>query len=128
MMSFTSSGSDLYSRLMMSEFMHTDLPEPVVPAMSRCGSFEILPTTASPAISLPMAKESLDLDDANFFESIISRRYTVLMSLFGTSMPTVDILSGMGAIRTLTTPSASAISPARFVSLLSFTPCSSSMS
>ena len=44
------------------------------------------------------------------------------MILFGTSMPTVDILSGIGAMRTLTTPRASAISPARFVSLLSFTP------
>ena len=26
----------------MSEFMHTDLPEPVVPAISRCGFFQAL--------------------------------------------------------------------------------------
>ena len=58
----------------MSEFMHTDLPEPVVPAMSRCGSFEMFPTTACPAMSLPIAKLSFDLDVAKRGESIISRR------------------------------------------------------
>ena len=42
----------------------------------------------------------------------------MLTTLFGTSTPTVEILSGIGAIRTLTTPSESARSPARFVSLL----------
>ena len=39
MMSFTSSGPDLYKRLMIMEFMHTDLPEPVVPAISIWGIF-----------------------------------------------------------------------------------------
>ncbi len=112
----------------MSEFMHTDLPEPVVPAMSICGSFAILPTTQSPPMSLPSAKLSLDLALMNFGDSMISRRYTVLTILFGTSMPTVDILSGMGAMRTFTTPRASARSPARFVTRASLTPCSSSIS
>ena len=42
------------------EFMHTDLPEPVVPAMSICGILEILPTIQVPPISLPTAKEDLD--------------------------------------------------------------------
>ena len=59
---------------MISEFMPTDLPEPVVPAMSKCGSFEILPTTALPPISLPMAKVRSALEVRNFGQSMISRR------------------------------------------------------
>jgi hypothetical protein len=30
-------GAYRYTRLVMMVFMHTDLPEPVAPAMSRCG-------------------------------------------------------------------------------------------
>ena len=106
----------------MREFMHTDLPEPVVPAMSIWGSLAILPTMHSPPISLPRAKLSLDLALTNLGDSIMSRRYTVLTILLGTSIPTVEILSGMGAIRTLMTPRARARSPARFVTRDSFTP------
>ena len=84
----------------MSEFMHTDLPEPVVPAMSMCGSLAILPMMQLPPMSLPTANESLDLALRNAGESIISRRHTALTILFGTSMPTVEILSGIGAMRT----------------------------
>ena len=112
----------------MSEFMHTDLPEPVVPAMSICGSLEMLPMMQLPPMSLPTANESLDLALRKAGESMISRRQTALTILFGTSMPTVEILSGMGAMRTFSTPSASARSPERFVILLSFTPASSSRS
>ena len=108
--------------------MQTDLPEPVVPAISRCGSFEMLPTMQLPPMSLPRAKLSFDLAPEKFVESRISRRKTVLTVLFGTSMPTVEILSGIGAMRTFTTPSDSARSPARFVIRASFTPRSSSMS
>ena len=61
MISFTSSGLALYRRLRISEFMHTDLPDPVVPAISRCGSLEMLPTMQLPPMSLPSAKLSLDL-------------------------------------------------------------------
>ena len=34
----------------------TDLPEPVVPAISKCGILARLATTASPPMSLPSAK------------------------------------------------------------------------
>ena len=60
-MSLTSSGLALYSREMMMLFIHTDLPEPVVPAMSIWGSLEMSPTTQAPLMSLPTAKEDLDL-------------------------------------------------------------------
>ena len=61
MMSFTSSGPALYSKLMMMEFMHTDLPEPVVPAISTWGSLAISPTMQLPPMSLPTAKATADL-------------------------------------------------------------------
>ena len=37
----------------------TDFPEPVVPAISKCGILARLATTGSPPISLPKAKGSL---------------------------------------------------------------------
>lgn len=80
----------------MSEFMQTDLPEPVVPAMSICGSLEMLPMMQLPPMSLPTANESLDLALRKAGESMMSRRQTALTILFGTSMPTVEILSGDG--------------------------------
>ena len=64
----------MYSRLRIREFMHTDLPEPVVPAMSICGSFAILPTMHSPAMSLPRAKLILDLALWKRGEARMSRR------------------------------------------------------
>ena len=93
--------------------MHTDLPEPVVPAMSTCGSFEIFPTMFLPLMSLPTA---------NSVDSSTVRMLTGETSLFGTSTPTTEILSGMGAMRTPLAPSARAISSCKFVIFESFTP------
>ena len=73
-MSLTCSGVDLYSRLSSSEFMHTLLPEPVVPAISMWGSLAMLPTTHSPDMSLPMAKESVLFAFLNCGDSMTSRR------------------------------------------------------
>jgi hypothetical protein len=42
----------------MMVFTHTDLPEPVAPAMSRCGIFARSFTTARPSRSLPSAMGS----------------------------------------------------------------------
>ena len=39
-------------------FIATDFPEPVVPAIKRCGIFAKLATTGSPPISLPRARGS----------------------------------------------------------------------
>ena len=80
----------------MIEFMHTLLPEPVLPAISMCGIFAISPTQALPSIPLPSEKESFDLASINSSDSIISLRDTVSVFLFGTSIPTAD-LPGIGA-------------------------------
>lgn len=56
----TSLGLALYSRLSTIAFTATDLPEPVVPATSRCGILARSTTTGLPPISLPSAKASGD--------------------------------------------------------------------
>ena len=112
----------------MIEFMQTDLPEPVVPAISMCGSLEISPTIHLPPMSLPTLKEDLDFALLNSSESITSRRETVVTALLGTSIPTTEILPGTAAIRTPVAPRLSAISSAAVVSLLKRTPFSSSTS
>ena len=108
--------------------MHTDLPEPVVPAMSICGSFAMSPMMRLPPMSLPTAKEMRDLLLRNSGESITSRASTTETMRFGTSMPTTDILSGMAAMRTPDAPSDSAMSSARFVTFDSLMPRLSSSS
>ena len=55
-------GSALYSRLKIMALMPTDLPEPVVPATSKCGILAKSATTGRPTMSLPKAKVSKDFD------------------------------------------------------------------
>ena len=43
---------------MIRVLMQTDLPEPVAPAMSRCGIFAMSVTMVLPAMSLPTPKAS----------------------------------------------------------------------
>ena len=124
----TSSGVALYSRETMRELVHTDLPEPVVPAMSRWGSLLMSPTMACPLMSLPTAKDTLDLLSVKAREPMTEWMDTGETTLLGTSMPTTEILSGMGAMRTPVAPRAKAMSSARLVSLFSRTPWSSSSS
>ena len=106
----------------MREFVQTDLPEPVVPAMSTCGSFEMLPTMFLPLMSLPTAKAVVDGCCVNSRDSSTVRILTGETSLFGTSTPTTEILLGMGAMRTPLAPSARAISSCKLVIFESFTP------
>ena len=108
--------------------MHTDLPDPVVPAMSIWGSLAILPTMGFPLMSLPTAKDTLEALSVKALEDRMSRTHTMLLWRLGTSMPTVEILSGMGATRTAEAPRARAMSPDRLVILFSLTPWSSSSS
>ena len=108
--------------------MHTDLPEPVVPAISIWGILAMLPTMQEPLISLPTAKEDLDLDLANSWESITSRRETMVTARLGTSIPTMEIFPGTAAMRTPEAPRLRAMSSAQLVSLFSRTPLSSSTS
>ncbi len=61
MMSRTCSGEDLYNRLSTIAFNATDLPEPVVPAISRWGILARSATMGCPPMSLPSARVSGEL-------------------------------------------------------------------
>ena len=77
---------------------------------------------AVPEISLPKAAVSLLLAVINSTVSIISRAPTIEVTLFGTSIP-IAALFGIGAsIRTPDAARLRAISSAREVILLIFTP------
>ncbi len=113
---------------MIRELVHTDLPEPVVPAMSRWGSLAMLPTMHLPPMSLPTAKDTLLGLSWNSWELRTVRMFTGETSLLGTSMPTMEIFPGMGAMRTPEAPRDRAMSSDRLVSLFRRTPWSSSSS
>ena len=112
----------------MIVLMHTDLPEPVAPAMSTCGILAMSATTGAPEMPLPRATAVGDFSRIISGLSSTSRRETVSIFSFGISMPTAG-LPGMGA--SMRTPSAamfSAMSSTRFTMRETFTPgagCSS---
>ena len=74
--------------------MQPDLPEPVVPAISRCGIRARSVQTAFPEMSLPSQTES-GLAVAGR-SSKMSPRVTMFGEWFGTSTPTA-CLPGIGA-------------------------------
>ena len=118
----TSSGVLLYSMLMIMELMQTDLPEPVVPAISRWGIFARSATVTSPAISRPSATVRRLLAVWNALLAISSRIFTVEVFRFGTSTPTAAF-PGIGAsMRTPVAARFMAMSSERFVILLILTP------
>ena len=120
--SFTSLGLALYIILVIKVFIHTDLPDPVWPAIRVWGIFAISVTTMLPATSLPSANASFDLLFINSSDSIMSLKGTIFFSLFGTSIPTV-CLPGIGAsILIVSASKARAISSERLAILLTLTP------
>ncbi len=120
----TSSGFALYKILIISVFIHTDLPEPVAPAIRRCGILAISVIMILPPISFPTANVTGDFDLVNSSLSSSSLKPTEPGSGFGTSMPTAD-LPGIGAsILMLCAARLNLRSSARFVILLTLTPCS----
>src|SRR6478735_5775129 len=97
----------------MTALTMTLLPEPVGPAISRCGILARSTALATPATSRPRANVSLDSDAVNSTSSRTRRSGTALKSLFGISMPTA-LLPGIGAsIRSELAASAIARSSAR---------------
>lgn len=103
-------------------FIPTDLPEPVWPAMSRCGISFISHTMGSPAIPDQTHIASFDVCFVNAPLSTISRRLTTSRRSFGTSIPTRP-RPGIGAwIRIFFALSASVRSFLSASILLSFTP------
>ena len=84
-----SSGVILNSSERIIEFMQTLLPLPVEPAISAWGIFAKSRTIGTPVMSLPSATGISALLSFHSRDSIISRTRTMLLCLFGTSMPTV---------------------------------------
>ena len=74
MINLTSSGVALYRMVVMIVFTHTVLPEPVAPAIRRCGIEARSAITGVPAMSLPSASFNLDLGSLYSFESRTSFR------------------------------------------------------
>ena len=104
------------------EFMQTDFPEPVAPAMSRCGMSRRSATMLFPEMSLPTTNSTMDGASMNSSDSIRSRIRTGAGLSFSTSMPTAA-LPGIGAsIRMLLALRLRAISSESLVMLATFTP------
>ncbi len=92
--------------------MPTDLPEPVVPATSRCGMRARSARIGSPPMSLPSARASLAGCLSHASEPSSSDRNTVSRLAFGTSMP-MTLRPGTVAMRTAVTDMERATSSAR---------------
>jgi len=91
-----SSGVFWKSRQAMMALTHTDLPEPVVPAMSRWGMAVRSAATGVPSTLWPRPMRSVESIRFSSGLSITSRRLTSAVSALGTSMPT-NPLPGTGA-------------------------------
>ena len=76
--------------------MQTLFPDPVCPAIRRCGSFARSVTIAPPATSFPSATVSFDGDPLNSALSATSRTETRPIARLGISIPTT-LLPGIGA-------------------------------
>ena len=68
------SGVSRYSRLRIMVLMATDLPEPVVPAISRCGMRARSTMTGSPPMVLPRQSGSLACVSVYSSDASISRK------------------------------------------------------
>ena len=98
----------------MSVLMQTLFPDPVAPAIRRCGIRSSEVAKGTPATSFPSARGSASRESWNAAEEMISRSETVAFMRFGISIPTAA-LPGMGAtIRIRCAFSASARSSCRF--------------
>src|SRR6266576_2625545 len=80
----------------MMVLMHTDFPDPVTPAIRRCGILARSATTDSPSRFLPRAIGRARVGRWYSAPSISSRTCTMRGMGFGTSMPTAAF-PGMGA-------------------------------
>ena len=108
---------------MIMALMATLLPEPVDPAISKCGMPDRSATTIRPLMSFPRARVSFDFDPMNSCDSMFSRSQMISRSRFGTWMPTVD-LPAMRSIRMLSAFNARHRSSVRFVMRVYLIPAS----
>ena len=101
---------------------HTDFPEPVAPAIKRCGVCAISIVCSLPVISLPSKTGTAIFASCGTSVSINSRILTIARFAFGTSIPTASF-PGIGAtIRTLGAASLNAMLSCNPVILESFIP------
>ena len=108
--------------------MQTDFPEPVAPAIRRCGIDARSSISGSPATSAPMK-----IGIASWFRSkssdwISAFSLTSSRTGFGTSTPMVDFPGSGETIRTAGAFNATARSSARLWIRLTFTPAARSSS
>ena len=97
--SLSSSGRLVKRKDMMIEFMQTDLPEPVVPAMSMCGILLRSSTTGLPDASLPRYMGRFISVAASGTARISSATRTISRLMLGTSIPTVSLPAMFGTMR-----------------------------
>ena len=111
----------------MIVLIQTDFPDPVVPAINKCGIEAKSPTIGIPEILFPKAIGNF----ISFFLKSgllsISLRYTFSLKEFGNSIPIV-FLPGIVAIRADSELVFLAISSERFIILETFTPAAGSNS
>ena len=108
--------------------IHTDLPLPVDPATNKCGVLFISVHTGLPIIFLPKVTSNFESRILFGTVSNTSLTVTIEVTLFGISIPIVD-LPGIGAsIRTSLAASAKAISLCIDKTLLSLVPDFTSIS
>ena len=111
-----------------SVLTQTDLPLPVVPAISRWGILARSMVMTFPSMSLPRPTHSLEEFSRTALQSTISRKPTISFFVLGASIP-MAALPGMGASTRM--PGAarrSAISSAKFTTELTLTPGAGSSS
>ncbi|MNZ88153.1 hypothetical protein D3C78_1070360 [compost metagenome] len=122
MISLASSGPDLNRIDRIMALTPTDLPEPVVPATSRCGIFARSVMTGLPPMSWPRARVTGDLKLSYSGVDNTSEKRTICRSSLGISIPTVVLPGITSTTRTLVTARERARSLARLAMRLTLTP------
>ena len=119
-MNFTSLSDFFEINVEIKVFTQTDFPDPVCPAISKCGILTISMNLSLPTISFPNITFNSPVSSSLFF--IIFEKCTGSFILFGVSIPIV-FFPGIGAsIRMLSAARFIAISSESPVTLLTFTP------
>ncbi len=118
----TSRGVALNKMLNSMALIATDLPEPVVPATSRCGILDRSATTASPLMSLPSARVNGEAAWSKLFDCTISLKATSSRFSLGISSPITDLPGMISTTRTPMTDSDRARSLDRLVIWFTLTP------
>src|ERR1700688_3574313 len=118
----TCSGVALYKRLKTMALIPTDLPDPVVPAINKCGMRARSATMGTPPMSFPKASASGELTSSYGLDLMISPSVTISRFSLGISKPTTDLPGMISTTRTLIADSARARSFDRLLIWLTLTP------